>query len=62
VEVVFETEDQRNWTDASFKTYTPPIGQQQVMEFGAGDTVKTGGNRFGKRSSPALSNRKQKSL
>ncbi|KMQ51251.1 hypothetical protein CHISP_1734 [Chitinispirillum alkaliphilum] len=23
---VFETEDQRNWTDASFKTYSPPIG------------------------------------
>ncbi len=24
----FETEDQRNWTDATFKTYCPPIDQQ----------------------------------
>ena len=23
---LFETEDQRNWTDASFKTYCTPIG------------------------------------
>ena len=39
---VFETEDQRNWTDASFKTYTPPIARQQVMEFATGETVEQG--------------------
>ena len=24
---VFETEDQRNWTDASYKTYSTPLDQ-----------------------------------
>lgn len=37
---VFETEDQRNWTDASFKTYSTPLSQPFPVTHRAGDTVR----------------------
>jgi hypothetical protein len=36
---VFETEDQRNWTDASFKTYSTPLSIPIPVEIHAGDEV-----------------------
>jgi hypothetical protein len=36
---VFETEDQRNWTDASFKTYCTPLERPFPAEIAAGATV-----------------------
>jgi hypothetical protein len=36
---VFETEDQRNWTDASFKTYSTPLARPFPVEVAAGDLV-----------------------
>jgi hypothetical protein len=36
----FETEDQRNWTDASFKTYGPPVDQQEPRWHEAGSVVQ----------------------
>lgn len=35
----FETEDQRNWTDASFKTYSTPLSQPFPVMVAAGDRV-----------------------
>jgi hypothetical protein len=37
---VFETEDQRNWTDASFKTYSTPLERPFPVDVAAGDTVR----------------------
>jgi hypothetical protein len=37
---VFETEDQRNWTDASFKTYSRPLSQPFPYEIKAGERVR----------------------
>ncbi|HJW01157.1 MAG TPA: hypothetical protein VJ617_18875 [Arthrobacter sp.] len=37
---VFETEDQRNWTDASFKTYGTPLSRPFPVDVAAGDTVR----------------------
>jgi hypothetical protein len=37
---VFETEDQRNWTDASYKTYGTPIGLPYPVEIARGDSVR----------------------
>ena len=37
---VFETEDQRNWTDASFKTYSTPLSLPFPVDVAAGDTVR----------------------
>lgn len=37
---VFETEDQRNWTDASFKTYSTPSADPIPVEVEPGDTVR----------------------
>ncbi|MBI3468689.1 MAG: hypothetical protein HY000_37275 [Planctomycetes bacterium] len=37
---VFETEDQRNWTDASFKTYCTPLELPRPIEITKGTTVK----------------------
>jgi hypothetical protein len=39
---VFETEDQRNWTDASFKTYSTPLSRPFPVSVAAGDTVRQG--------------------
>jgi len=36
---IFETEDQRNWTDASFKTYSTPLSIPIPAEVHAGDQV-----------------------
>jgi hypothetical protein len=36
---VFETEDQRNWTDASFKTYSTPLSKPFPVTHHPGDTV-----------------------
>ena len=36
---VFETEDQRNWTDASFKTYCTPLNLPFPMKLEKGDTI-----------------------
>ena len=35
----FETEDQRNWTDASFKTYSTPLSRPFPVTVRAGDRV-----------------------
>jgi hypothetical protein len=37
---VFETEDQRNWTDASFKTYSTPSADPIPVDVEPGDTVR----------------------
>jgi D-apionolactonase len=37
---VFEMEDQRNWTDASFKTYCTPLALPFPVEVAAGTTVR----------------------
>lgn len=37
---VFETEDQRNWTDANFKTYSTPLSRPYPVEFAAGSEVR----------------------
>ncbi|WP_087871733.1 hypothetical protein [Arthrobacter globiformis] len=37
---VFETEDQRNWTDASFKTYSTPLSRPFPVSVRAGDRVQ----------------------
>jgi hypothetical protein len=36
---VFEMEDQRNWTDASYKTYCTPLGLPFPVELARGDRV-----------------------
>jgi hypothetical protein len=36
---VFEMEDQRNWTDASYKTYCTPLGLPFPVELASGDRV-----------------------
>ena len=36
---VFETEDQRNWTDASFKTYSTPLSRPFPVPLAVGDWV-----------------------
>ncbi|WP_435748222.1 hypothetical protein [Microbacterium sp. PMB16] len=37
---VFETEDQRNWSDASFKTYSRPLALPFPFDLAAGETVR----------------------
>lgn len=37
---VFEMEDQRNWTDASFKTYSTPLAEPFPVELTAGTVVE----------------------
>jgi D-apionolactonase len=37
---LFETEDQRNWTDASFKTYAPPLGKHGPRLHEVGSVVQ----------------------
>ena len=37
---VFEMEDQRNWTDASFKTYCTPLGEPFPVDVEAGTKVE----------------------
>ncbi len=37
---VFEMEDQRNWTDASFKTYCTPLSLPMPVQVNAGDVVE----------------------
>lgn len=37
---VFETEDQRNWTDASFKTYCTPLDRPFPVEVAAGTQIR----------------------
>ena len=37
---IFETEDQRNWTDASFKTYCTPLAEPFPVALQAGDTIR----------------------
>jgi hypothetical protein len=36
----FETEDQRNWSDTSFKTYSTPVDRPFPVEIAAGDRVR----------------------
>lgn len=36
---IFEMEDQRNWTDASYKTYCRPIGWERPFTIAAGETI-----------------------
>jgi len=37
---LFELEDQRNWTDASFKTYPTPLSRSQPRRMSAGERVR----------------------
>ncbi|TBL70308.1 hypothetical protein [Paenibacillus thalictri] len=37
---VFEMEDQRNWTDASYKTYCTPLSQPYPVEVQPGDQIR----------------------
>ncbi len=37
---IFEMEDQRNWSDATYKTYCTPIAQPIPVEIKMGDTIK----------------------
>ena len=37
---VFEMEDQRNWTDASYKTYCRPLARPRPFSIGAGETIR----------------------
>lgn len=37
---VFEMEDQRNWTDASFKTYCRPLSRPRPFDIAVGETVR----------------------
>ncbi|MEK6310946.1 MAG: hypothetical protein V4755_09575 [Curtobacterium sp.] len=37
---VFETEDQRNWTDASFKTYSTPLAEPFPVALPAGTRIR----------------------
>jgi hypothetical protein len=37
---VFETEDQRNWTDASYKTYSTPLALPFPVEVGPGTAIR----------------------
>jgi D-apionolactonase len=39
---VFEAEDQRNWTDASYKTYCTPLGIPFPVQLRKGDEVEQG--------------------
>ncbi len=55
----FETEDQRNWTDASFKTYSTPLSLPIPVEVTAGTTLEQrvaifveGSARPGRRRAP----------
>ncbi|TCL71696.1 MULTISPECIES: hypothetical protein [unclassified Curtobacterium] len=57
---VFETEDQRNWTDASFKTYSTPLSEPFPVALDAGSVVRqsltlraTTDDRPGGTASPA---------
>ncbi len=36
---IFETEDQRNWTDASYKTYCTPLAHPFPVTFNKGDRI-----------------------
>jgi hypothetical protein len=36
---IFETEDQRNWTDASYKTYSTPLDQPYPVEVAKGTSL-----------------------
>jgi len=49
----FETEDQRNWTDASFKTYGPPVDQQEPRWHEAGSVVRQTVRITARTSEPA---------
>ncbi len=37
---IFETEDQRNWSDASFKTYSTPLSIPYPVTVQAGDIIR----------------------
>ena len=37
---VFETEDQRNWTDTSYKTYSRPLELPFPYSVNAGETIE----------------------
>ncbi len=37
---VFEMEDQRNWTDASYKTYSTPLSEPFPVDLAAGTTIR----------------------
>ncbi len=57
---IFETEDQRNWTDASFKTFCTPLRLGYPVEIAAGTrvaqtiTLRVAGAQRGARSEAAL--------
>ena len=54
---VFETEDQRNWTDASFKTYCPPLRLPFPRPFEDGEEIEPANRRPGPTQSTRLSRR-----
>ena len=50
---IFETEDQRNWTDASFKTYSTPLTEPSPVTVSPGDEFRQ--RVVFERSQPTLS-------
>jgi hypothetical protein len=51
---IFETEDQRNWTDASFKTYCTPLSLPFPVQVSAGDRVSQKITIQAQASGPAM--------
>jgi D-apionolactonase len=58
---VFETEDQRNWMDASFKTYCTPLSKPFPVVVKKGDVVKQR-IRFNVNVDPAIGEEERKQL
>lgn len=54
----FETEDQRNWTDASFKTYGPPVAGTRPRLYQAGSRIRQD-VRVQIRGTPAVRGRRR---
>ena len=58
----FETEDQRNWTDASFKTYSTPLSRPFPVAVHAGDRVHQSIRLTAAPAQPAAADMWQKPL
>ena len=55
----FETEDQRNWTDASFKTYSTPLSWAYPVKVEVGSTVRQSVSLSLRGTIPANINREE---
>jgi hypothetical protein len=59
---VFEIEDQRNWGDASFKTYSPPLAASEERVAAVGERVRQGVEIEVLRRPPSLPRRARRSV